>query len=46
MEQIGSNKCFGGDQLRFKHSSTSLGCEMNFSVYLPAQAESREVPVL
>ena len=46
MEQIGSNKCFGGDQLRFKHSSTSLGCEMNFSVYLPAQAEAREVPVL
>ncbi|MEM7359184.1 MAG: S-formylglutathione hydrolase [Pseudomonadota bacterium] len=47
MEQIASNKCFGGEQLRFKHAASSLDCEMTFSVYLPPQATSAEpVPVL
>ncbi|MEM8593695.1 MAG: S-formylglutathione hydrolase [Pseudomonadota bacterium] len=38
MEQIGSNQSFGGQQLRFKHTSNTLNCEMVFSVYLPPQA--------
>lgn len=46
IEKISVNKSFAGRQLRFKHLSAVLGCEMNFSVYLPPQAESGPVPVL
>ena len=46
MEQIGSNKCFGGRQLRFRHASAVLDCAMTFSVYLPPQAERTPVPVV
>jgi S-formylglutathione hydrolase len=46
MEQIAANKCFGGQQLRYRHTSKVLNCEMTFSVYLPPQAEQRSVPVL
>jgi len=46
MEQIGANRCFGGRQLRYRHASTVLGCDMTFSVYLPPQAESEKVPVV
>lgn len=46
MEQIGSNKCFGGQQLRYRHRSEVLDCDMVFSVYLPPQAEQGRVPVL
>ncbi len=46
MEQIAENRCYSGRQLRFKHRSGVLGCDMNFSVFLPPQAEQIEVPVL
>lgn len=46
MEQIAVNKSFGGKQLRFSHHSEMLNCKMNFSLYLPPQAETEEVPVL
>ena len=46
MEQVAENRCFGGRQLRFSHRSDSLGCAMNFSVYLPPAAEQDAVPVL
>ncbi len=46
MEQIGASRCFGGQQLRFNHVSTALGCDMTFSVYLPPQAEQGSVPLL
>lgn len=46
MEQLSLNKSFGGEQLRFKHRSQVLSCEMNFSIYLPAQAKNSRVPVL
>ncbi len=46
LEQIGSNQSFGGQQLRYKHQSTVLNCEMTFSIYLPPQAEQGPVPVL
>ncbi|MEH6588071.1 MAG: S-formylglutathione hydrolase [Halioglobus sp.] len=46
MEKIGENLCFGGRQLRYSHASEVLGCEMNFSIYLPPQAEQGKVPVL
>lgn len=40
IDQISANKMFGGNQLRFKHQSEVLNCEMNFSVYLPPQVLS------
>ena len=46
LEQIGSNQSFGGQQLRYKHQSSVLNCEMTFSIYLPPQAEKGPVPVL
>ncbi len=46
VEETGSNKHFGGWQKRYRHFSSSLDCEMVFSVYLPPQAEQAKVPVL
>ena len=46
MEQIGANLSFGGQQLRFRHSSDVLKCDMTFSVYLPPQSDDAMVPVL
>ena len=46
MQQIGANKCFGGQQLRYQHDSRVLGCSMTFSIYLPPEAQQRSVPVL
>ena len=45
-EQIGANQSFGGQQLRYKHQSAVLNCEMTFSLYLPPQVEQGPVPVL
>jgi len=46
VKQIAENRCFDGRQLRFEHVSTTLGCSMNFSVFLPPAAEQGAVPVL
>ncbi|MBE9538840.1 MAG: S-formylglutathione hydrolase [Proteobacteria bacterium] len=46
MEKISEVRCWDGLQQRFKHSSTALRCDMNFSVYLPPQAAQENVPVL
>jgi S-formylglutathione hydrolase len=46
IEQIGANQSFGGQQLRYKHQSAVLNCEMTFSIYLPPQAKTGPVPVL
>ena len=45
-EQIGANQSFGGQQLRYKHQSAVLNCEMTFSIYLPPQASQGPVPVI
>lgn len=37
MELIANNRCFGGEQRRYRHTSAVLNCEMTFSVYLPPQ---------
>ena len=37
MEELANSQCFGGKQLRCKHFSTTLLCEMTFSVFLPEQ---------
>ena len=46
LEQISSNQSFGGQQLRYRHRSTALDCDMTFSIYLPPQAEQNKVPAL
>lgn len=46
LEQVSSNTMFGGKQLKLKHTSSTLKCDMIFSVYLPPQAESVNVPVV
>lgn len=46
MEQIGANLCFGGQQLRYSHTSDVLDCEMTFSIFLPPQVSEGRVPVL
>jgi len=46
MQEIASNKMFGGWQKRYQHQSAVLNCEMVYSVYLPPQAVDGPVPVL
>jgi S-formylglutathione hydrolase len=46
IEQIGAVQSFGGQQLRYKHQSAVLNCEMTFSIYLPPQVQQGPVPVL
>lgn len=46
MQQISSSKIFGGQQLQYRHRSDSLSCDMEFSIYLPPQAESEKVPLV
>lgn len=46
MEQIAENRCFGGRQLRYRHASQALDCDMNFSIFLPPQAAEGSVPVV
>lgn len=47
LEMISSNKSFGGWQKRYRHASRVLDCDMQFSVYLPPQAEQgTSLPVL
>lgn len=47
IEQVSSNKSFGGWHKQYKHQSSCLNCDMQFAVYLPPQAsETNKVPVL
>jgi len=46
MKQIENIKEFGGYLNRYEHMSESCQCKMTFSVYLPPQAVSTNVPAL
>jgi S-formylglutathione hydrolase len=46
LETISETRCFGGLQGFYRHDSSVIGLPMKFSVYQPAQALSRKVPVL
>jgi len=47
LENLSCQKSFGGWHKRYRHSSSVLGCDMQFSVYLPPQAEQgARLPVL
>jgi len=45
-EQLSSIHCFGGKQNQYQHQSEALNCTMQYSVFLPPQAEHEPVPVL
>lgn len=47
LENLSSNKSFGGWHKQYSHPSESLGCAMRFAIYLPPQvANGQKVPVL
>ncbi|MPY22754.1 S-formylglutathione hydrolase [Shewanella psychropiezotolerans] len=47
VENLSSNKSFGGWNKQYSHQSTSLNCAMRFAIYLPPQASNgQKVPVL
>lgn len=46
LEQISNNTMFDGQQLKFKHASSTLSCDMSFSVFMPPQARFSKVPVI
>ncbi|MCP5207973.1 MAG: S-formylglutathione hydrolase [Hahellaceae bacterium] len=47
MENLSSNKSFGGWHKQYRHQSSTLNCSMRFAIYLPPQASTGDkVPVL
>ncbi|AZS51841.1 S-formylglutathione hydrolase [Entomomonas moraniae] len=44
--ELESHLSFGGQQKRFKHLSSTLDCEMTFSIYLPPNHETNAYPIL
>lgn len=46
MEKLSSTGSFGGRVERYKHTSETLNCDMEFGVFLPPQADTGPVPVL
>ncbi|PZU12502.1 MAG: S-formylglutathione hydrolase [Sphingobium sp.] len=46
MEQVSSNKAFGGLQGVYKHASSATGTEMTFSVFVPPHDPAAKLPVV
>lgn len=47
LQQLSSQKVFGGQHVRYQHESSVLNCNMQFAVYLPPQVElGKPLPVL
>lgn len=47
IENVNQNKCFDGWLKQYKHRSTTLDCEMRFSIFLPPKVnQGGKVPVL
>ncbi|MBU3825483.1 MAG: S-formylglutathione hydrolase [Candidatus Oceanisphaera merdipullorum] len=46
MQIVQQQVCFGGRQIRYQHHSNVLKCDMQFSVFLPPQAEFGSVPAV
>jgi S-formylglutathione hydrolase len=46
LEELSSNRSFGGWHRQYRHPSQSTQCDMRFAIYLPPQAELGPVPVL
>ena len=46
IETVSEVRCFGGTQGVYRHSSDVVGCDMQFSVFVPPQAAAGRVPAL
>ncbi len=46
LELLSEHACFGGVQRFYSHDSAAVGLPMQFSVFLPPQAQSGKVPAL
>ena len=46
LETLSETGCFGGRIGFYRHRSTVNDCDMQFSVFVPPQAQDRKVPVL
>jgi len=46
IETISEHECFGGKMGFYRHRSSVNDCDMQFSVFVPPQAENKKVPVL
>ncbi len=46
MKELAVNKIFAGQQGQYQHASRGLNCDMQFSVFMPPQAQDKKVPVL
>jgi len=46
LEVLSRHRCFGGTQYFYRHDSSEVGLPMQFSVFVPKQAEAGKVPVL
>lgn len=46
MEVISRHHCFDGEQGIYSHASSSTACNMRFSVFVPAVAAERPLPVV
>ncbi|WP_124057387.1 S-formylglutathione hydrolase [Vaginisenegalia massiliensis] len=46
LERIDQHKVFGGQQLRYRHRSQCLSCEMTFSLFLPENKNNRPTPLV
>jgi len=46
VESVSEARCFGGVQGVYRHVAKTTGCDMEFSVDLPPQAQDGPVPLL
>lgn len=46
MITISENRCFGGTQGVYSHTSAACSCDMTFAVFMPEEAQHGPVPVL
>lgn len=46
IEKLSENKIFSGLQSRYQHHSQTLRCDMVFSVFMPSDAEYKNVPAV
>ena len=46
MKTISENRCFGGVQGVYAHTSEACNCDMTFGLFLPAEVEHGPVPLL
>lgn len=46
MELKSAHKCFGGTLSYYSHAATTTKCQMNFTIFIPLQAEKSKCPAL